>query len=388
MRASYTGFVDRGQSPVAELWSALTSLSSVGRPHLYGYTPVARNNPFQSLLYKKFADHGIATAPILRPEKFRALTDFRDLANGTTLHLHWNAWMTFGSVEPDRARRMAMGIIGRLESLRAKGSNLVWTVHNLYPHDAKFIDLELEVQQRIADSANVIHVMSRSTQDAMKGIVDLAPEKVLFAPHPNYRGAYQDLTTREEARCVLGLGPDEVVFLLFGALKPYKGLQRLLDALDIVVRRNPDRQIRLLVAGAPDDSPEAESFVRNALVHPNVLIEPARIPAERAQYFLRASDVGLVNYERMLNSGAALLYQTFGLPTVAADQATLREGLPSDATVFVDGTGPDDFADALEKATETLVSKEIRDRVAAYIRQFDPDIVSDRFASDLLERLQ
>lgn len=387
MRVTYNGFTASGQSPASELMAAVTSVTTTDRPHLMGYTPVARLNPFQSLLYKKFADHGIATGPILQPEKFGALSDFQRMTSGTSLHLHWNAWMTFGSGDPVRARTLAMGIIGRLEKIRSRDINLVWTVHNLYPHDAKFIDLELEVQQRIADLANVVHIMSRSTQDAMTGIVDLDEEKLLFAPHPNYKGAYQDHTTREEARSILGLGSDEVVFLMFGAIKPYKGLSRLLDALDLAVRRNPGRRIRLLVAGGPDTSTEAEEFVARCLVHPNVLIERNRIPADRAQYFLRAADIGLVNYERILNSGAARLYQTFGLPVVAADTLPLREGLLPTASVFVNGKSVEDFADAMGDAADSLLGEATRRSVSEHVKAYDPDIVSSGFAEALLKRL-
>ena len=387
MRVNYKGFKPSDQSPAAELFAAVNSVTAESRPHLMGYTPVARVNPFQSLLYKKFAHNGIATGPILQPQKFRALSDFAPMASGTSLHLHWNAWMTFNSKDPIRARSLAMGIVGRLEMMRSKGTKLIWTVHNLYPHDAQFIDLELEVQQRVADLADVVHIMSRSTQAAMDGIVHLDSRKLLYAPHPSYKGAYADHTTREEARCMFGIGPEEVVFLMFGAIKPYKGLSRLLDAIDLAILKNPDRQIRLLVAGEPDGSQEAEEFVKRALVHPNVLIEHNRVPSDRAQYFLRAADVGLVNYERLLNSGAALLYQTFGLPVVAADTAPLREGLSEEATVFVNGNSVENFALALGDAAEVLVSPAIRQSVSDHVANFDPDIVSDDFARQLLRRL-
>lgn len=387
MKVNYSGFVATKQSPAAELLAAMSAVTTAGRPHLLGYTPVARVNPFQSLLYRSFADNGIAVGPILQPERFRALSNFQSMTSGTSLHLHWNAWMTFGSSDPVRARTLSMGMVGRLEALRARGINLIWTVHNLYPHDAQFIDLELEVQQRIADLANVVHIMSRSTQDAMSGIVDLDADKLLYAPHPNYKGAYPDHTTRQESRSILGIGPDEIVFLMFGAIKPYKGLSRLLEALDIVVSQNRDRQIRLLIAGAPDSSEEAQEFVSQALVHPNVLIERNRVPAERAQYFLRAADVGLVNYERLLNSGAALLYQTFDLPVVAADTAPLREGLLEAATVFVEGPSATDFADALGAAADRLLSPAVRRSVSQHVAAFDPDVVSNDFAQGLLKRL-
>ncbi|MFF2604845.1 glycosyltransferase [Arthrobacter koreensis] len=358
------------------------------RPHLLGYTPVARVNPYQSLLYRNFFEHGIAVAPVLKPSSFRELLGFSGLAESVSLHLHWNAWMTFGRDEEAEARRMAMGIVGRLEKFRAMGGNLIWTVHNLYPHDAQFIDLELEVQQRIADTANVVHVMSNSTVEAMSGILEIDENKILHVAHPSYHGAYPDYISKDEARVTLGIEPDETVFLLFGAIKPYKGLRRLLDAIDLVSQKNPELRFRLLVAGAADGSVEASEFVRRCLVHPNVLIENSRIASERAQYFLRAADVGLVNYERVLNSGAALLYQTFGLPIVAADVPSLRESVPDGLGLFVQDRTADALAESMVSAANRLLCTTVQERVLEYISEYKPDVISSALAKGLLMRIK
>lgn len=344
-------------------------------------------NPFQALLYRSFPGNGIAVAPILRPDKFKGLLDFQHMAESTSLHLHWNSWMTFGEVDQGRARSLGIGMAGRLDQLRDNGVNVIWTVHNVYPHDAVHIDLELEIQQRISDAANIVHIMSKSTIDAMDGYVSLDPGKVLIAPHPSYKGAYVDVVTKEEARAMLGLGPDEVVFLLFGAIKAYKGLDRLLDAIDALSLQSPDLRFRVVVAGGADGTEDVKRFVDRALVHPHVLIESNKIPNDRAQYFLRAADVGLVNYERTLNSGAALLYGTFGLPVVAADTPTFREGLDGKSTVFVGDGSAEAFAVAMADAAEIVGNAEAKDSLAAHMARLDPDLVSSDFARSLLPLL-
>ena len=389
MKIEYRSFTANPQSPASELLAAYSSLANgEEKPHLLGYTPVARMNPYQALLYRRFGASGIAVAPILKPEKFRGLLDFQRMASTTSLHLHWNSWMTLGAAEEDRARSVGLGMAARLERLRDKGVNVVWTVHNVYPHDAVHVDVELEVQQRVADAANIVHVMSTSTVDAMNGYVKLDPEKIVVAPHPSYKGAYVDVVTREEARAMLGLGPDEVVFVLFGALKSYKGLDRLLDAVDVLSAGSPEFRFRVIVAGGADDSYAVREFINRALVHPNVLIESNKIPNDRAQYFLRAADVGLVNYERTLNSGAALLYGTFDLPVVAADTPTFREGLDADSTVFVEDGSADAFARAMIASVQLIGSAAAKQSLATHMERLDPNIVSTDFARNLLTRLQ
>jgi glycosyltransferase involved in cell wall biosynthesis len=389
MKVEYRSFTANPQSPASELLAAYSSLATgEQRPHLIGYTPVARMNPYQALLYRRFSDSEIAVAPILKPEKFRGLLDFQRMAATTSLHLHWNSWMTLGAREEERARSVGLGMAGRLEKLRDKGVNVIWTVHNVYPHDAVHVDIELEIQQRVSDAANIVHVMSASTVDAMDGYVKIDREKVIVSPHPSYKGAYVDVVSREDARGMLGLEPDEVVFLLFGALKSYKGLNRLLDAVDILAAGSPELRFRVLVAGGADDSSDVREFVHRALVHPNVLIESSKIPNDRAQYFLRAADVGLVNYERTLNSGAALLYGTFELPVVAADTPAFREGLDAGSTVFVEDGSADAFARAMIASVRLIDNAGAKQSLAVHMERLDPDVVSSDFARNLLSRFE
>ncbi|GAA1340980.1 hypothetical protein GCM10009611_11610 [Arthrobacter roseus] len=296
--------------------------------------------------------------------------------------------MTFGESDESRARTLGMGMVARLEQLRAKGVNIIWTVHNVYPHDAIHIDLELNLQQRIAEISNVVHVMSNSTVDVMREYCALDERKIIYAPHPNYRGAYADVVSRAESRAMLGLEADEVVFLLFGAIKPYKGLSRLISAIDILSKIAPKLRFRVLVAGGSDGSIEAHNFIDAALLHPKILLESNKVPNERAQYFLRAADVGLVNYERLLNSGAALLYGTFSLPLVAADVPPLREGLHEDSTTFVEDASPEAFAQSMLEAASSFGDQSRLRGLMGHMNDLDPEIVSAKFGKDLVGRLE
>ncbi|WP_418909117.1 glycosyltransferase [Glutamicibacter endophyticus] len=360
----------------------------VSEQHFVAYTPVARMNPYQALLYKSFSSEGILTAPILQPGKFLELQNFPLSSRTKTLHLHWNSWMTQGMEDESRARAMGLGMAARLKRLQSKGFNIVWTVHNVYPHDALHIDVELEIQQEIANTADILHVMSPATVDAMAGITEIDSSKILHSPHPGYVGAYPDYVTREDARAAFGIGGDEVVFLVFGALKTYKGLLRTLAAFDELVANNPNQRFRLLVAGKSDGSVEAEEFVSRCLVHPHVLIENSTIPFDKVQYFMRASDVGLVHYARSLNSGAALLFGAFDLPIVASSTPTFKAELHSDSTYFVEGEHSVDLADAMERSLSSLGNGALRESLRDFQSALRPEIVSAKFARELSARLK
>lgn len=389
MKSAYLGFRATELSPTSELLGSLhASNSDIGEQHLLAYTPVARVNPYQALCYKQFPNEGIMAAPVLQPAKFLDLQNLSLKPLTKTLHLHWNSWMTQGMEDPDRAKMMGMGMAGRLQRLQKFGFNIIWTVHNVYPHDAMHVGVELEIQQRIADTADVLHVMSDATVDAMSGITEIDRSKILVSPHPSYKGAYPDYVNREDARAALGIHGDEMVFLVFGALKAYKGLSRTLDAFDLLVAKNPEQRFRMVFAGKADSSDEVQEFVARANVHPRVLIEESNIPTDKVQYFMRAADVGVVHYARSLNSGAALLFGAFDLPVVASSTPTFMAELNSESTVFVGDDSAASLADSMEKSIDIVGLDSTLAAISAEQSRLSADKVSSQFAQDLIKRIK
>ncbi|MDO5617808.1 glycosyltransferase [Kocuria sp.] len=344
-------------------------------------------NPYQALLYRSFGDHGFAVAPLLKSFEFRDLLLHKSRTSSITLHLHWVNWVLAGEANAQRAASKVQGILGRIDQFKAKGGHLVWTAHNVYPHDAAHLDAELALQQGIADRSDAIHTMAASTTEALSEYTNIDSDKVVVAPHPHYRGAYEDVTSRAEARSVLGIDNDETVFLVFGALKEYKGLQRTLAGFRSLVDRDSTRRYRLLVAGAPDAHPAVQRFVEDALLDERVLIEPTKIPGSKAQYFLRAADAGLVTYTRSLNSGAALLYQSFGLPVLATDTSVLRSTLPAETSLFLNADAMQDEYGRQLEALGDMARKTSQSRVLEAIAHLDPARISTDFAYNLRQQL-
>ena len=139
------------------------------------------------------------------------------------------------------------------------------------------------------------------------------------------------------------------------------------------------------MAGHPDDDPEVQSFVDRCIVDPNVLIEPHRIPGAKAQYYLRAADAGLLTYTRSLNSGAALLYLSFGLPVLATDTPVFREVLPAEHVEYVSSPGETADADMAEKLRTIGAHGKAasRSEVLESIGHLHSTIVSAGFREDL-----
>ncbi|WP_156135174.1 glycosyltransferase [Arthrobacter sp. L77] len=388
MQLVYQGFHSRSDSPVAEANAAIeqASITAGEKPILIGYTPVGRMNPYQALLYREVGDHGFAVAPIVKSWDFAKLSQVRSKASLIVVHIHWTSFVLNSITSYQTAKKKIQDFKTDIERVISQGGKIVWTLHNVIPHNSRFVDLEIEVQQYIADKASVIHVLSEASVEVMSDFISFDRSKILHVPHPNYKSTYEDYVNRDQARTTLGLSSDDKVYVLLGALKAYKGLGTLLAAFESLCARDPSVPRKLLVGGMPDDDPEVASFVEACKKSANVLIEAKKIPANYVQYYMRAADIGLAPYSRMLNSGAILLYQTFELPVVTSNVSAIWENLDEDIAEMA----VDDSVAALESAlqrADRFIGSDTSWRIRAHTEQYDSSDLSREFARELRSML-
>ena len=127
--------------------------------------------------------------------------------------------------------------------------------------------------------------------------------------------------TRATARQRLGLPAAATVLLHFGLMRPYKNVPHLIRTF----RAMPEPTRVLLVVGRPFDA-AIEREVRDAADGAsNVRLDLRWIPPEEVQIFFAASDLVVLPYRRILNSGAVVLALTFGRPVLVPDLGAMRD---------------------------------------------------------------
>jgi beta-1,4-mannosyltransferase len=368
-----------------EATAALRALTGSPEPRLLlGFYPSFVTNPYQALLYGAVREHGIAPVRLQRVDQFGELEALQAAGIDTALHLHWLHPILADAAGARDADRLVRQFLDRIGAYRAAGGRVVWTVHNILPHETRFESAEAQLSAEVAARSDVIHVLAGGTRKFVAPYYDLPADRILHVPHPSYRGAYQDHVSRLDARHELGLMPDELVLAVVGAIRPYKGLNELMDAWAQVDLEGPRR---LLIAGASTEDAANEALVTRAAVDPRIIIDPRKIPADEMQLFLRAADVVVLPYRRSLNSGALMLALTFGLPVIVPAGGGLAEVVaPSFSTTFE----PDDPASLVAALREApaLATADAARAAAAAAAALDPTELSHRFASGLLAMLR
>jgi beta-1,4-mannosyltransferase len=264
--------------------------------------PTDQGAPYLRLLHSALARAGVEI--VTRPS-LRAALDGKPL---DAVHLHWLEYLIGG----DRARAYVRGLrlAGALRRLRRSGTRVVWTVHNLRPHERRHRRLEDHVARatlRCADNV-VVHspYAARRVAETYGGAGKLA-----VVPHGNFIGFYPPPSrSRAQTRAALGLAEDAFVYLIFGQLRAYKRIPEALRAF----RSLPDPDARLLVAGAPHDAALRAQI--EAAADERVVLRLGHVPDDEVAELHAAADAALLPYRQVFSSGALLLALSLGLPAV------------------------------------------------------------------------
>ncbi len=267
-------------------------------------------NPYTWLLYQQM------TAEVSDFSYRRSLTDRFDI-----FHIHWPEWElnAFRSVTEVAARLKLKLML--IDTLRKRGTKVVWTVHNLKAHEALHPRLEEWFWSSFTKRVDGYIALSDSGRMAAKErfpYLQRVPGYVI--PHGHYRDEYPTESCAE-ARNHLGISPRAKVILFFGQIREYKNVPALIRAF----RNIEDRDIILCVAGRPNPDNIGGGLHWAAGTDPRIRLHLQQVPKDRVQFFFSAADLVVLPYRDILNSGSALLALSFNRPVLVPDRGAMGE---------------------------------------------------------------
>lgn len=266
-----------------------------------------RENPYNWLLYGALTRLGVEVDEFGFANCVRRRYD--------VCHVHWPE-STFNASLLE-ALATTETLLVALDWLRARGSKIVWTAHNLRAHERRFPRAEALFWRRFVRRVDGVIALSESSMLATHEAFPLLADKPGFViPHHHYRAEYPDGVTRSQARARLGVAANARVLLFFGRVLEYKNVPELIRLVRALPEAHDGRQTLLLVAGRPYDA-RAERAVRAAAADdPRVVLHLEYVSKQEAQTYFRAADVVTLPYREITNSGSAVLALGFDRPVL------------------------------------------------------------------------
>ena len=206
---------------------------------------------------------------------------------------------------------------------RNTATKIMFICHNVVPHEGGgVIDRRLALTVLRLGDALLVH----SEQDRYRLLALLPNARVIKAQIPSYSELvrHDDSSRVAALRRDLGIAEHAPVMLFFGFVRPYKGLEYLIQAMARVRERLPDAH--LLVVGEFWISPEFyQRYASEFGVAQAMTVVNRYVPNEDLQPYFDLADVVVLPYVSATQSAVVQLAFGFGKPVITTRVGGLYE---------------------------------------------------------------
>ena len=311
-----------------------------------------RDNPYQKLLVDALAKLHVG---VRFPRGYRrGLPLFRETWAQRTdvLHLHWLTPYIRGKGAVAQAV-YSVKLWLDLLLVRLSGVKVVWTIHNRLSHEAKFPQQERLLQRALARLVHARIVHSASAAELLGGDLSLEPNRFTVIPHGHYRDAYGAPVPAAEAKQRLGLSASSRIFLYFGMIRSYKGVDDLIRVWK-QIQTTPDDF--LMIAGYTADKEYVRKLDSLATACSSIRLDIRSVPNSELPVLFGAADVVVLPFRQVLTSGSMLLAMSYSRPVIAPRFRELAETLQEAGALLYDAGATNA---GLQKSLEAVLSRAV-----------------------------
>jgi len=210
--------------------------------------------------------------------------------------------------------------------LRIAGKNhhtkVICIADNVLPHEKRIADKQLT--SYFIKSVDAFITMSEKVMKDLRSFTSKPAQKIV---HPLYDN-FGDKLDKVSAKKHLGLNANDDIILFFGFIREYKGLDILLEAMNLI-RQYSTLNIKLLVAGEfyadrklYDDIIEKNNLQSQVILHTNFISD------SEVKYYLSAADFVIQPYRNATQSGVTPLAYHFEKPMLVTNVGGLPALVP------------------------------------------------------------
>lgn len=327
----------------------------------------SHGNPYQLLLANALKEIGVDVridGPNTRWPIFGLLKKYGKF---DILHLHWAHPYLFAEGKGRfKSIVKSFTFVSQLFLLRLLGVKIVWTVHNVISHESLSEKMELFFNRLIAKVSNTIITHTESAKKIVRDNYKIKKDKIKVIPHGHYIDSYENDITKHDARNQLGIPESELTFLYFGAIRPYKGVDKLIKTFNNLKMNNT----HLIIAGRPFNNNAKQQIENLCNDNSNITSYLDFVPEKDVQLYMNAADIVILPYSEFLTSGAAILAMSFKKPVIAPDLSDVGELVKHEGGFLYENDSKSGLKNMLKKAKDADLDK-MGKRNFEYVKQFD-----------------
>lgn len=282
--------------------------------------PVAGiGNPYQYLMIKGLNSEANINAVSGINDRFFGILRTAIQLKPTYIHFDWitsfyyrrSLWMTFLSIPLFMIQLLIVKYVFNIK--------LVWTLHNIQPHDLKHHKIHTFCRQFFAKQTSWIRIFSEDSIERAKQALKVK-DKFVVCPEGSYVDYYKNTISINDAKQKLNIKENDFVYLYLGFIKPYKGIENLIENFNKLHIENK----KLIIAG---NVLNKSYFNKIYTENKNIQFVNRFIENDELQYFYKAADVVVLPFNKVENSGSVILAMGFKKVIVAPKMGVLLKRL-------------------------------------------------------------
>ncbi len=227
-------------------------------------------------------------------------------------------------------------------------TKIIWTIHNLYSHEVYYPKIEKLSRKYCSLLSDAIICHCNYAKKLFQKEFGVFQDKFYIIKIGNYHNTYKNQISQENARQRLNLKKDDFVFLIFGPLRHYKGILKLINNFNKLSTNHPT--ILLLIVGKPENSLLKKLIEKAAINNQNIILKCGFIPDDEIQLFMNSCDILVFSYNKILTSAGILLAMSFRKPIIAPRLGCIPETIDKKGAFLYNSKDENGLYNALEKA--------------------------------------
>lgn len=325
------------------------------------------SNPYAGLLAQGMEPLGVqCTAGFA--ENLTADWMTRNAGRFDVLHLHWPSFL-YRCDSLEKSVQRCRVVIDALLVARSLGCKVVWTMHNLYPHDSDVRELDHLARLAITSLASAVIVHCERARSLLKSHFHRS-EGVFTIPHGHFRDPYPNDVAVENARSRFGFSEENFVYLFIGTVRANKGVEQLLESF----RKLPDPNARLLFAARVCNDYGAKLVDGAQQLDARIVNYKTTLFAnDEFQHFYNAADCAVFPFSDILTSGSAITALSFFCPVVIPRLGCLPELVDPSVGVLYDSQSTGGLGMALQTAASDVCRSAMRPAIELLLNRLSWD---------------
>jgi len=197
---------------------------------------------------------------------------------------------------------------------------IIHTIHNIQNHNRLSLHLEKLLYRFFLLRCFKIRVYSGAVKKEVIAAFKLSPDRIYVVQDIPFHHYYPNSATKTESRLQLGIGKKDFIFLFFGRIAQYKGIENLIDAF-IKIARAGDK---LIIAGEHMDQKYFLKLKALSNERPDIIWYSHFIEKDSVQYFFNAANIVVLPFAKIDHSGSIDLSLSFARPVITLDTGANR----------------------------------------------------------------